>query len=162
MPDTTRKEEIRGSNALIAEFLGGKIRRAWTINDSVCYIWTGVFVKEWEALIGLPTRNEAKESHILIDQLHFHDSWDWLMPVVEEISRMECERRRDEDDKKWIIFTYCPTTFGMLAESGQVRVRFYAHSEHLADNLIKATWDAVVDFIKSYNKQKQRDVTLGE
>lgn len=83
----------------------------------------------------------------------YHSSWDLLMPVVEKISRIEFERRYDEDAEKWIIWTHHPVTFGMLDEQGRPMVRFYCNTLHIADTLIQAAWNAVVDFIKWHNEQ---------
>lgn len=82
--------------------------------------------------------------------VEYHESWDLLMPVVEQISKIEFERRYDEDLQKWVIWTHHPVTFGMLDEQGRPMVRFYCSALHAGDTLIQATWNAVVGFIKSY------------
>ena len=82
-------------------------------------------------------------------QMLYHSSWDWLMPVVEKISRIEVERRFDEDLDKWVIWTHHPVTFGMLDEQGRPMVRFCYNALHSGNTLIEATWLAVVDFIKT-------------
>lgn len=83
----------------------------------------------------------------------FHSSWDFLMPVVEKISRLEFERRFDGE--KWVVWTHHPITFGMLDESGRPMVRFYCGGLHTGDTLIEAAWLAVVGFIESNNSQTQ-------
>lgn len=87
--------------------------------------------------------------------LMYHREWGWIMPVVEKISRIEFERRFDEDQGKWIIYTFHPVTFGMLDEQGRPMVRFYCNQLHFGDTLIEATWDAVVDFIKSNGHEQK-------
>lgn len=85
--------------------------------------------------------------------VYYDSSWDWLIPVVEKISRMEVERRYDEQEQKWVIWTYHPVTFGMLDGSGRPMVRFLANTLHCGDTLIEATYNAVVDFIKERTTQ---------
>src|SRR5688500_16214641 len=51
----------------------------------------------------------------------YHSSWDWLMPVVEKISRITIEWENSDDRTE----TYYPRTFGMLnSETGNFMVRF--------------------------------------
>lgn len=100
--------------------------------------------------IGAP-ENEYKD--MIVEKAKYHCFWGWLMPVVEKISRIEFERRYDEYLEKWVIWTHHPVTFGMLDELGRPMVRFYCNTLHIADTLIQATWNAVVDFIKWYNEQ---------
>jgi hypothetical protein len=123
------QEEVIAGNKLIAEFMGVKI---------------GEDKYSWRPGVQQP----LEEQH-----LAYHSSWGWIMPVVEKISRIEFERRFDEDLGKWIIWTYYPVTFGMLSEDGKPMVRFYCSSLHFGDTLIEAAWLAIVDFIKWYNSQ---------
>jgi len=89
------------------------------------------------------------KSKVFKISVKYHSSWNWLMPVVEKISRIEVERRFDEDQDRWIIWTHHPVTFGMLDEQGRPMVRFCYGSLHCGNTLIEATWLAVVDFIKT-------------
>jgi hypothetical protein len=122
--------EILESNKLIADFMGMKI---------------GVDLYSWRPGSTCP----LAEGH-----LNFHASWGWLMPVVEKISRIEFERRYDEDIEKWVIWTHHPVTFGMLDETGRPMVRFYCSTLHFGDTLIEAAYEAVVDFVKWQNEKK--------
>lgn len=56
---------------------------------------------------------------------HYHTSWDWLMPVVEEIDHLEYESER-------------------LDKINQA----------LVTKVIKDVYNAVVEFIKWYNENK--------
>ena len=62
------------------------------------------------------------------EELHYHTSWDWLMPVVSKITRDE---QYFEDDYREYLMDIVP----------------YGH--------IEDTYDAVVQFIKQYNDEKQ-------
>lgn len=69
--------------------------------------------------------------------------WNWLMPVIEKICRTKIG---DGDDN--VEYTTL-RTFGMLnQETGQIMVRFDRGPLFEADNLITATFNAVVDFIE--------------
>jgi len=63
------------------------------------------------------------------EDLHYHSSWDWLMPVVEKC-RLDSRCEHDED-----IF-------------------WDAIHWALEECSIENTYDAVVRFIKQYNKNK--------
>jgi hypothetical protein len=71
--------------------------------------------------------------------LKYHSSWEWLMPVIEKISRFRFE---DGD-------TAFPITFGMInREDGDFMFRFNRHLLFQDEKLIVAAHKAVVDFIK--------------
>jgi len=78
----------------------------------------------------------------------FRTSWDWLMPVVEKISQIRCAPDSEVDHDCFYL-----RTFGMLnATTNKPMVRLNRCPVFEADTLIEATYLAVVDFIKSYNK----------
>ena len=62
------------------------------------------------------------------EELQYHTSWDWLMPVVSKITRDE---QYWEEDYREHLMDIVP----------------YGH--------IEDTYDAVVQFIKQYNDEKQ-------
>ena len=62
------------------------------------------------------------------EELQYHTSWDWLMPVVSKITRDE---QYWEEDYREYLMDIVP----------------YGH--------IEDTYDAVVQFIKQYNDEKQ-------
>jgi hypothetical protein len=80
------------------------------------------------------------------DELQFHTSWDWLMPVVDKIESMRGVFRRggmtkggqqhNATDTKYVI------EYGM---HDKVIAHVYANSR------IDAEYQAVVEFIKEYN-----------
>jgi len=80
--------------------------------------------------------------------MQYHTSFDWLMPVVEKISRIKVDWEHATDTD-----TYYPRTFGMLQEdTGLPMVRINSHQLFVGATLIEATWIAVVDFIQWYNQ----------
>lgn len=85
-----------------------------------------------------------------INDLYYHSSWDWLMPVLEKISRITIEWENSDDRTE----TYYPRTFGMLNdETKKPMVRIKGNTLHEADTLKEATYLAVVDFIKWHKEQ---------
>jgi len=81
--------------------------------------------------------------------LEFDSSWDWLMPVIEKIA--------SEDNSSVNIHygTGCTDLFAWCTIEYRVNGKFYNTPRELnsdQQDLIKATWLAVVDFIKWYNK----------
>jgi len=122
------EKEILEGNKIIGQFMGWKYSKS-----------------------GKTARRVDNDSAYRLSDIHYDSSWDWLMPVVEKISRIEFDRKYDEDQEKWIIWTHHPVTFGMLNDKGQSMVRFYCSGLFEADTLIEAAYLAVVDFIKWHN-----------
>ena len=92
-------------------------------------------------------------------ELQYHTSWDWLMPVVEKIESMQWigvnKIYVQISDKSCSIWTYFDVkeflrlTGDDKNEDGKYKVKI------TADTKIKATWLAIIDFIKWYNIHKQ-------
>tara|TARA_R100001594_G_scaffold37957_1_gene68597 strand:+ start:369 stop:722 length:354 start_codon:yes stop_codon:yes gene_type:complete len=100
-------------NKLIAEFMGGVMH---------------------EGLMSLPDDNNLYNIEC---QLHYHTSWDWLMPVVEKIESLgyivEIVTHKTEISKK----EEYPNKSKMMMYPGKK---------------INSTYQAVVEFIKEYNR----------
>jgi len=124
------QNEIIEGNQLIAEFHGwrhiptpkGKGKGYWDFPD-----WKKA---NWDA-----------------GSFQYHSSWDWLMPMLEKISRIPLpgDGTRPAEPHE----TFYPYTFGMLSAEGRLMVRICANALFEADTLMEATWLAVVDFIKT-------------
>ena len=111
-------------NKLIAEFM----ELPFKMRDEE----TKLYYKVCE--IPYPLQREHLESTYEEINLKYHTSWDWLMPVVEKMNTTElC----DEYDKS---LDY---------------LEWLSHSTtHLVNMDINATYNAVVEFINRYNKNK--------
>jgi hypothetical protein len=128
---------IERKRKLIAEYMGLE-------NDTHEYLTPGrsntVYLKDgyW-----LPQR-----------KLKYESSWEWLMPVVEKISKtplLEANGTPCTDPQD-----VCnPITFALPTEDGKrVMFRFKGFACHEAETLIEAVFEAVVDFIETENYQK--------
>ena len=77
-----------------------------------------------------------------VDDLEYHKSWDWLMPVVEKI---ECTKTDDEDNSD--------SFFNVMIEVFECNIngRDICICEN-GNTKLEATYRAVVKFINQYNK----------
>jgi hypothetical protein len=79
--------------------------------------------------------------------LHYHESWDWLMPVVEKI---ESTHILEGDD-----------TYGMTIQPGYVNVfednanNAPVIEQQFSGPKIDLVYSVVLDFIRKYNENKQ-------
>jgi len=102
------------NNSLIAEFMGVK---PLVLGGSTEYEMYGVL----DCI-----EDGANEKHYFIDdEMRFHESWDWLMPVVSK-----CREESNEEDSHWEAIYYS-----------------------LEGCDINVTYHAVLGFIKQYNNQ---------
>lgn len=85
-----------------------------------------------------------KSSIYKVNELLFHSSWDWLMPVVEKIERYLYEEQATEF--KIDIFSgasiYIPST------------KTHIHYSYNESSKIESVYNAVIEFIKWYNENK--------
>ena len=78
------------------------------------------------------------------EELRYHTSWDWLMPVVEKIRSIKCYDKGDVFNYQFIIHNN--------------KVEYYADGYTKKPSKIflgygkEAIYKAVVEFIKEYNK----------
>lgn len=109
------KKEIEKSNNLIAKFMG--------MNESVIY---GGWYDDDKFLPEFIYDNLCENKGInLYTLLQFHESWDWLIPVVKKIYDLQLE-----NEPVLIV------------------------RDALAEASLVDTFDAVVEFIEWYNEEK--------
>lgn len=117
-------EFILNGNKIIAEFMNEK-------KDDRFYFFP--FLK-----------SQYKTGWSSLPNMQFHQSWDWLMPVVEKISDV---KYADGENA-------CLRTFGMInPENGMFMVRFNRSFLNEEETLMKATYKACIEFIK-YSKNE--------
>lgn len=82
-------------------------------------------------------------SHKLTD-MRFNSSWEWLMPVIEQISKFQY------DDGE----TAFPRTFGMYEhQTAQYMFRYNLYIVHMNPSLIIAAYEATLEWINGcFNK----------
>ncbi len=131
----TKKEIIEG-NKLIALFDGFEF-----LNDNSEFCPNGYFVMNSE---------EGHNNMHHPEELNYHKSYDWLMPVFEKIFRLQIGNGIETVDYA------CCRTFGMLNnETGGIMVRLNGFTVHESQTLIEATYSAVLEFIQFYNQQSK-------
>ena len=77
---------------------------------------------------------------------HFHNSWDWLMPVVEKI----------EDFSEVGSIEICTGAI-FIWSSSEINSKIIVE-EHVIKSKIEAVYKTVIKFIKWYNKNKINDM----
>ncbi len=119
---------MKDSNVLIAEFMG---------YESYKYRGYRMFVFE-------------QDNHRTDVDLHYHTSWNWLMPVVEKIEEIPLEEvegaykvHRFCVDLKFTQAEITDTSSGLIVGYGD------------GGNKLDSTYQAVVEFIKWYNKNQK-------
>lgn len=140
----TVKQELKSpeiSNKLLARFMG------WTYDYSGIH-WA---VPTTDNLIP-ESENYRSGTRLLDGELMFHKSWDWLIPVIEKISKLNLPDP-DGSSEDWQPF---PRTFGMINdENGNFMFRFNRYGLHEAPVLIDAAYSAVVEFLEGYMKTRK-------
>ena len=101
-------------NKLIAEFMGAVGTPKYNPTEWDVYITGGLDVD---------SDHENAQHFYTPDEMKYHTSWDWLMPVVSK-----CREESNEEDSHWEAI-YCS----------------------LEGCDINVTYHAVVEFIKMYN-----------
>jgi hypothetical protein len=79
-------------------------------------------------------------------ELQFHNSWDWLMPVVEKIN----DTAIDEDSKYTVVIMDHRVWVKIEGPQEKTIVDFDGYNT----SFIESVWNAVVEFIEWYNTQK--------
>ena len=123
---------MKNDNKLIAEFMGAK---PLVLGGSTEYEMYGV--------LDCIEDGENEKHYFIDDEMRFHESWDWLMPVVEKIESLGYEFTIVENRCKVSKNTVCS-----LCHHHSVEELF--HIETIGSKL-DTTYDAVVQFINQYN-----------
>ena len=114
------QEQINDNNKLIAEFMMGE-----KVVDGLN--------------IPLMAYLDSKGDYHHEEDLHYHSSWDWLMPVVEKI---ESDGRTYQCVQQLhTVYFYDVKTKGTISFSCK-------------ETKLESTYEAVVKFIKWYNDNK--------
>lgn len=127
------------NNKLIAEFMGYSILQ-YSSNNNPVY--------------NIPVRKEDQPGIGYVPEfMKYHSSWDWLMSVVEKIESIK------DDTLPYLSFSqnnFCVSIRNGFCEiiSGDFLTTFDEFNRHTGAAKIAATYNAVVEFIKWYNENK--------
>ena len=137
----TQKEIIKG-NCLIAEWLGYEIDSLAEEDEPIRYYVDNHIECVADGIDYWETFEEDWTSWLYPEQMKFHSSWDWLMPVLTNIEK-----------NFWVTTT---TRRGYSAVSIHQPQRGYEKIVRVdSENKLEATWSAIVEFIKWYNTQNK-------
>jgi hypothetical protein len=112
---------------------------------------------------GLPRTGEpdsksfvTRKGNTHLNSLEYHTSWDWLMPVVEKIQDVEIVKNRVKRTAAnvQIFYKACFIEYSPDEESGDDNGEFKIQTK--GDTKLEAVYKAVVEFIKWYNSQEQK------
>ncbi len=127
-----KTEQIFEGNRLIAEFMN-------------VYLQNTVNLPKWYY------KNKSNNLIILGDELLYHLSWNWLMPVVEKI-----ESIKDTYHGYFgvhIISNNCTIQATNFKSNKPIANPPYYFADYTLNSKIESTWHAVVEFIKWYNNK---------
>lgn len=116
--------KILEGNKIIAEFMGKKVLHARYFDDDPCLLF---------------------KDDLGYTKTFYHSSWDSLMPVIIKISNLKIKYENENT-----YYNPYPVTFGMRNEEGLYMFRFHSWFLYSDEELIKAAWLAVTDFIPWY------------
>lgn len=123
---------ITEQNALIAEFMGIEPRQI----NATSYGWNdGPFFA-----CSYPTKAEVMQA--VSKYAKYHESWDWLMPVVEKIESILPDDSIISIQYKDCIIPINEAEFDIIEKN--------------AESKIEATFNAVVEFIEWYNQEQAK------
>jgi len=135
------------ANKLIAEFMGGKVEMYTELNSGetweICTLpkeSNPLYMQNPNAYgIGVFKTEDFKRKNVNVHErcLQYHNSWDWLMPVVEKINTME-------DYKYSVSINYHYTTI----DNNNTLLTIV--DKDTDNDTINGCYKAVVEFIKQY------------
>lgn len=132
-------EKIIANNKLIAEFMGGTLITPKNNLYQPYYRW-------------YHTDTEMVKRDVIISRLRYHGSWDWMMAVIEEINSFQAWKVG-----AGVCLHQRSCSIGYHANANVLHV--YEKSFDITKNdqtktLLENTFDAIVEFINWYNKNK--------
>lgn len=110
------------NNSLIAEFMG-------------LPLVDGVYKNNYEVMSVFKALGYSREP----DELEFHSSWDWLMPVVEKIESLDYSV---DIDRGWTTISDQTDRDGFVLIQQNSLIK------------IESVYSTIIEFIKWYNENK--------
>lgn len=125
------KSFVIKNNKIIASFLGGEVREVWIIQGKSEFAWFGEIAEKWRK----EKLRISVGTAIFEEQLLFHESWEWLMPVIQKCLEVD-------------ITDFKLPYFGIFRRNNI--------KEHLCKIDKYNTWVDVIYFINWYNTAKNK------
>ena len=144
-----KTKEILKGNRLIAEFLNAPI---WA-RDGGLAEYELYLVSELDYVFCDIEASDPTSRHFYsAEEMHFSESWDWLMPVVEKIEKEGFNVHITSGWKRHSGVTkithVCDITIsGFFSKN-------HEHWSKFGDTKIKAVYLAIIEFVKWYNENK--------
>jgi hypothetical protein len=146
-----KEEEIINNNALIAEFMGGE----YTTTPSKHSVY--VFPTN-------PDPESSRSNVKAIDELKYHQSYSWLMSVVENIESLRFTSGTCTNQQVIItinrntcyISIFNDTNLKTLLPIGGKYYYWHLEQPTCGKSKLEAVYNAVVQFIKWYNNDTTR------
>lgn len=141
---TTVKPTQEENNQLIAEFMGKACWAPYWNNKQTHYVSYRRTKADCMNLICGSQLLYSMNAKPGLIPLHYHSDWNWLIPVIEKISKLNLPDP-DNCSESWQPF---PRTFGMANDdNGYFMFRFNRYGIHEAPVLIDAAYSAVVELL---------------
>ena len=141
------------ANKLIAEFMGGIVEMytEWNSGETweICTLpkeSNPLYMQNPNAYgIGVFKTEDFKRKNVNVHErcLQYHQSWDWLMPVVEKIERTSTDNTDNSDN----FFNVMIEVFECNINGGDISICECGNTKR------EATYNAVVEYIKWYNEK---------
>lgn len=128
------KEKILKGNKLIAEYMGGVSHEKETS-----------FIKGYIGLDELNFQSEDYPEKIhdgscwKFSELKYHQSIDWLIPVINKIKKSEQFAIISDNDDKWEV---------SIETTGY---HYVTHTYQISESLVEACWLACIEYIEKFN-----------
>jgi hypothetical protein len=167
------RETVKHTNYLIRNFMGYKYHEIVDIDYSDCggiYTKTHVYSKVPIPVKKYPDQHYLEDhwvvgpGDVIYGELKYHKSWDWLMPVIEQIESLKYRtfmtyRKSAEgmfhqmviSDSKYDYDTVVAETLeSAIDEEPHIVLAWIEEAENKTK--IQAAYRAVINFIKYYNQ----------
>lgn len=131
--------EIISGNQKIAEFIGWREIAG-----------TKVFETRGYYLIDPDIRNYPAAWHL--EEMLFHKSWDWIVPVYKEIISITYPKK-EEEAKRWKEFT---DEHGMVTWTSELSEHLSGVYSSCREFEIEKVYISILDFIEYWNQNKDK------
>ena len=131
---------IEQQNAMIAEFMGCTFEHKKTDKSQVKVV-NGLldFIPDWRYKIGVAI---CGTPYLPVKQLKFHTSWDWLIPVIEKIEKLNYD------------FEILGGCWVIIKDVDPNRDESTEIIEVSSETKMQTVYNAVCQFIEWYNANK--------